>query len=312
MTAGLPNLTVVCDVQGFDFSNGTVDFGDGKPAREFRSAEKKPDDAEPDEDKDAVPPFRFFHRYQNQGAYRVNLVVTGESGSNNAWQMVTVLRHGRVRKPSPPYRLNPITVDNLEITENTGKLVERTKKFQVAQRLSKHGIFMDSRKSYTLNLKPDGGWKFEENSCAFQKTSQQFADYNKSKIPMKEKSGEFRFALESSSFLRGFEDGWLYGVIECTQWRTVGEEIKTESGQFTIHRYGIHEVDLKKTETPIRFGKDSKITWHIKAKNLKDGYRNLGSDVEIEGAAVSLVDIPIIPLEERPLKVYLRVEPKNL
>lgn len=291
MTAGLPDLTVVCSVEGFNFSNGTVDFGDRRPKKEFQNVEASEDP------NDAVS---FFWRYREPGSYRVNMVVKGESGSDNVAQTVEVSRSDKLK--------NSISVEKLSITGRlVSEIVRKKKVFSVSRRLSR-GFFRESRSRYRIRFEPETGWSFAVDGCKFQRINSQFYEYQR--ISTQKDRGIFEFVLENSSIFSGFEDGWLYGTIECEQISTSeGGTIESESAEkFSIDRYGIHEVALngEKAENPVLFGENADVEWQMLGNR-----KNLGDVVRLKEIDVSLVDIPIIPLEERRYKAYLKIEPRD-
>ena len=297
MTTGLPDLTVVCSVEGFNFSNGTVDFGDGRPKKEFQNAETS------EEPNDAVS---FFWRYREPGSYRVNLVVTGESGSDNANQGVEVSRSDKLK--------NSISFEKLSITGRiVSEIVRKKKVFSVSRRLSR-GFFRESRSRYRIRFEPETGWSFAIDGCKFQRIDSQFYEYQR--ISTQKDRGIFEFVLENSSIFRGFEDGWLYGTIECEQVSTnEGGTIESESTEkIAIDRYGIHEVALnsEKADNPVLFGKDAEVEWALVVVG-GDEHRRKHPDgvVRLKEINVSLVDIPIIHLEERRFMAYLKIEPRD-
>ena len=316
MTAGLPDLTVVCDAQGFDFNNGRVNFGDGRPEMKFQGAKASDETAKAsDETAKAVSSKRFFWRYRNPGQYRVNLVVTGKAGSGSAWQEVEVSRSDRLKKS--------IDVKKLAIKGRiSSDIVKAKKEFDVARKLSAHRIFGDSWKSYSIVFQADPEWVFDVDGCTFRKTSSRFADYEYLKSTSPEKKDHvivladededrvtFEFELESSSFFRGSEDGWLYGTLECTQIASMSGTIESESEKpFSIERYGIHEVNLKRNEAenPVLFKEDAEVEWQ-----MSESRKKLGDIVRIGEDNISLVDIPIIPREERRFNAYLKIEPQD-
>ena len=296
MTTGLPDLTVVCSVEGFNFSNGTVDFGDGRPKKEFQNAEMS------EESNDAVS---FFWRYREPGSYRVNLVVTGESGSDNASQDVEVLHSKKLRES--------INVEELSITGRiVSEIVRKKKVFSVSRRLSR-GFFRESRSRYRIRFEPEAGWSFAIDGCRFQRIDSQFYEYQR--ISTQKDRGIFEFVLENSSIFSGFEDGWLYGTIECEQVSTnEGGTIESESTEkIAIDRYGIHEVALnsEKADNPVLFGKDAEVEWLVVVGGDEHRRKHPDGVVRLKEINVSLVDIPIIPLEERRFMAYLKIEPRD-
>lgn len=311
ITAGLPDLAIVCDIQASPASTHGwyINFGDGGPAIRSKRSDTTPSDPDVSEQDSTSPePERLHHAYEEPGSYRVNLVVIGKGGQANVWQDLTVSHSNKLERR--------ITASNLVITafEEIGTEGQESRlphETLFSRRLSRHNFIGDARQSYSIPFEPDTGWLFRETDCEFESLDEQFAYNGKFNFDKGSRKGYFRFDLESSSFFRGSEDGWLYGKIKCDQYRDAAVETVSLMGILDhLDRYGIHEVNLGESNNPIPASPISldRVDWKVELDGRR--YSKKGTESILHrGFRIRLEDVPFIPLEIRLNKAYLRVEP---
>lgn len=317
VSAGLPDLSVVCRNDSAELGTAAyIDFGDGSGWRKFPTGDGG--DNEADASKEGGQ--GFFFRYDAPGTYEIKLRVCWEYDDR------TTLCPSPPRSDQDDTKLKvahsknlpkPLKPETLEITSYSGepRLVPMRKSF--FRRLSEHRIIGDSSRKYSIPISSEEGWHFSGN-CKFTNVDSQFARYGRAVFgPETPTQATFRFRLESSSFFRGFEDGWLSGYIECEQLpnTSVERHISKDLNEMTIERYGVFEIDLSEEENPIYTNKD--IRWNIKFVDSESnrnrqnpGAIESSSAVELSELKLSLTNIEYIPLEIRKNKAYIMVEEK--
>lgn len=313
VTAGLPDLAVLCKAipSPSKIQGGYIDFGDGLPhsmigrtltdSSEGKISSGKQLSVEQDtaeDGSDAV--IRFYRKYKEPGAYRVNLVVIGEDGSYAGANHDVMV--SRSEELEDDFRVTRVKV--VAISEDAQ---EQPIEVPVAYRLSVHNLIYYEDRSYTVTVNPDPNWVLSR--CEpFEESSSRFASRPKSPtLSLSREIGEFKFELESSPFFSGSKDGYLYGTIRCSQVpeHTV-KSTQTES-EFLVDQFGIIEIDLDAASNPMVVNAEAG-NWELDIDGRTRPAHHWNQDYVYRQVRISLIDIPIIPPEVRRHKLYLRIE----
>lgn len=315
VTAGLPDLAVLCkfipsqtEVQGY------IDFGDGRTHKTIHQAALAGSAAKPSLGKQLSveqdtaeggwdPAVRLYWEYKEPGSYRVNLVLIGEDGSyTGAHQDVRVSRSEELE--------DEFRVRYMKVTAIGDDAKEQPKEVPVAYRLSVHNLIFYEERSYTVEVNPDPNWVLNDD-CEFEKSSSRFASIAPDPNPKISRGvARFKFDLESSPFVSGSEDGYLYGTIKCKQ---LPEEAvnEVEKSEFSVDRLGITEVDLDNDSDSNPMVVNTKAgNWELNIDGTSLEQRPWNQDYVYGRVRIRLIDIPIIPPERRRQKLYLRIEPR--
>lgn len=331
-TAGLPDLAIVCKVTPWtsdreEIRKWSIDFGDGRqPGGADKLSSGNSDATEQDQpDEDLGSDRSFYWKYRDAGSYRVSVRVTDKNGmSARDIQDVTVALSEKLQDEINVQRVKIMAFkeqDESEQDESEQKGLEQSKEVPVAYRLGVHNFIFYEERAYKVEVKPDSNWRLTK--CEeFERSSSRFVSYKNRPNPgtpeiTEEGVAIFKFNLESSPFFSGSDDGYLYGTIRCWQIHegNIEAEIDKElESEFPIDRLGIIEVDLGGESNPIsvsgRREEEQIGGWELRLDGRNTYFLPWPTEYVHDRVRITPLDIPLIPLDIRRHKLYLRVELK--
>ena len=323
---GLPDLEVVCSTRASaNFRTGELSFdGDDDPIKiETIVSDPPPRNwfkrfwgriwgQDSSETSTVVAPLKevYHHRYEKADDYEIELIVTNAIDERHSTkETVTV-------KNSPELEFGELVLTDLVLTRKDYEGPTHSFEYRIDQAQYENRMFVDTMRRYTRIIKANEGWKLID--CAFDKgLRSRRASYERSTASRFDYSddwseAEFSFRLTSKRWLFDGRDAWLHGVAICRQQpiNQASEEQVGRKEELRIKRTGVIEVNVGSEGTT--FEARAIRNWSFK-HDKEDRHYNLVHDrtltarISSQKVELSIVDPPMLELEERRSKVWLKV-----